>query len=665
MDRAARGAAMALAFQHYQAGQLEQAARLYDDVLTRFPEDAEALDLSGLVALSRGDLDQAVARTGRAAELGDQARYHGNHGVALGQMGRHEAAAGAYARALALHPDYPEAHNNRGISLAKLGQVEAAMAAFRTAIALRPDYADAWMNLGDAFQAQNRLRDAIAAYERGLTHNPRASRAALAQVQRRLGRRDAALVTYRADLAARPDDPEALNNLAAALTDAHNEGAGQAPDSTGWAERVRRRHMRLLEAARYCEQAIALRPDFHEAYSNLGNILRWLDRAAEAEPVLRRAIALRPSASGAYNNLGLVLQELGRHDEALAVLDLGAALAPEDAEIHYSRASGLLRQGRFEEGWTAYDCRFRIGQAGGSLGIFERQPPWRGEPAAGRTLLVMAEQGIGDTIQFVRFAPMMAERGMRVVLAVQEALLPLLETLDGVAEGRVKVINQIGNYPPYDLHCPMLSLPRAFGTTLATIPAPASYLRVPEGAAASWAGEPLLSGQPRPVPLRVGLVWGGNPRHVNDLRRSIPLAALAPLFRQPGLDWFSLQLGERAEELRVAPPELLPQGGITDLAPRLTNFAETAAALARLDLVVSADTAVAHLAGALGKPTWVMLPRTADWRWLAAGSRSPWYPTMRLFRQDARRQWSEVALAVADALAAISQDRRDATIRPG
>lgn len=178
MDRDFSGTVMARAFEHYQAGQLEQAARLYDDVLTSFPEDAEALDLSGIVALSRGDLAQAVARTSCAAEIGDLARYHGNHGVALGQMGQHEAAADAYARALALHPDYPEAHNNRGISLARLGQVEPAMEAFRRAIALRPDYADAWMNLGDAFQAQNRLRDAIAAYERGLTHNPRAPRAA-------------------------------------------------------------------------------------------------------------------------------------------------------------------------------------------------------------------------------------------------------------------------------------------------------------------------------------------------------------------------------------------------------------------------------------------------------------------------------------------------------
>jgi tetratricopeptide (TPR) repeat protein len=641
---------MALAFEYFQAKRLVETNQLLDEVLATDPDNAEALDLAGLVALSGGDVATALARTARAASLANDARYHCNYGVALGHAGQHRAAAEAYAKALSLRQDYPEAHNNRGVALARIGQNDAAETAFRAAVDLRADYAEAWMGLGDALQSLNRLREAVSAYERGLSLDPILPRSALGQAQRRLGRRTAALATYRADVAARLDDPDALNNLAAALSDAHNEGGDQTSNSGGLAEQSRRRRDRLLEAVGCCERAITLRPAFQEAYSNLGNVLRSLNRAAEAEPVLRRAIALRPSDASAYNNLGLVLQELHRHDEALAVLDLGLALAPQDAEIAYSRATGLLLQGRFEEGWPAYDCRFRIGQAGGSLGIFERRTPWRGEAAGGRTLMLMAEQGMGDTIQFVRYVPMMAERGMRIVVAAQAPLLPLLQTLRGVAEGQVQIINQIGNYPPYDLHCPMLSLPFAFATNLETIPAPNAYLAVPEASAARWSADPLAEGEDRGR-LRVGLVWGGNPRHVNDFRRSIPLAVLAPLFRVPDVTWFSLQIGERAEEQHTLPQELLPSEGMTDLAPRITDFAETAVAIAQLDLVICADTAVAHLAGALGKPVWTMLPRAPDWRWLRAGSRSPWYPSMRLFRQDARCQWRQVAGDLTEALA--------------
>lgn len=650
-----RDAAVARAFALWQAGEAEAASIELERILPQNPADAEAFDLAGLIALARGDFARAVACTGQAARHGGGARFYANYGVALGRAGQHAAAADAYREALRQQPDYVEAHNNLGIAHSLLGQPAAAEESFRAAIALRPDYGEAWVNLGDALQMLGRLREAVAAYRTGLAHAPNARQAGLGHTLRRLGQREAALAAYRADTAHYPDDADSFNNLAAALIDAHGDGPGDARDGLAWAERARRRQDRLAEALACCRKAIALRPDFQEAYCNSGNILRWLDRAAEAEPLLRRAIALRPSDAGAYNNLGLVLQELDRHDEALAVLDLGQALAPQDAEIQYSRATGLLRQGRLAEGWSAYECRFRIGQSGGSLHIFEANPPWAGEAAAGRTLLVFAEQGLGDTIQFVRYAPMMVARGLRVVIAAQAPLLPLLQTLPGVAEGQIRIINQIGTYPPYDLHCPMLSLPRAFDTRRDTIPAPASYLRVPETTARAWAeNPPFTRSDSAASALHVGLVWGGNPRHVNDLRRSVPLAALAPLFRVPSVRWFSLQLGERIEELRGLDPDFLPPSGIEDLSGRLGDFAETAAAVAALDLVICADTAVAHLAGALGKPVWVMLPHTPDWRWLTSGRRSPWYPSMRLFRQDSGCQWAQVAAAVAEALAARS-----------
>ncbi len=657
MTAAGRDQAVAAALDHYRAGRLGQASALFDAVLADRPDDAEALDLSGLVAIAQGDFAAAIGRIEKAVQLQETARFRSNLGVALGNAGRHEEALAAYRRALELRPDYPEAQNNLGISLARLGQPQAAERAFRDALALRPDYHDALMNLGDVLQTLGRLKEAADAYERGLALNPAARRAAYGQALRRLGRTRAALAAYREDAARRPSDPEALNNLAAALADSHNAGGDANSRAPTPQERARQRQARLEEAAGLCARAIALRPEFQEAHSNLGNILRWLDRPREAEAALRRAIGLRPADAGAYNNLGLVLQELDRHDEARAVLDLAVGLAPEDPEIHYSLASGLLRQGRLEEGWREYDWRFGIAQAGGSLSTFRDHPPWRGEPASGATLLLTPEQGFGDSIQFVRYVPLMIERGMRVVVAAQAPLLRLLQAMPAAAEGKVQVINQIGTYPRYDLQCPMLSLPRAFGTTLATIPAMVPYLAVPPDAAAAWADHPALRQETGARRLRVGIAWGGNPRHVNDLRRSLAFDTLSPLFRLPQLQWFSLQVGDRTVELQTAAADHLPEEGITDLTPMLTDFAETAAAVAQLDLVICADTAVAHLAGALGRPVWVMLARSPDWRWLSTGSRSPWYPTMRLFRQDAACRWPAVIAAVADALAGLVADR--------
>ena len=653
MNAAERDKTVAQGLEQYQSGLLTSAAELLDRVLADCPDDAEALDLSGLVAIARGNFVQAIARTGKAARLQASPRYQSNFGVALGHAGRHEEALAAYRQAIALRPDYPEAYNNLGISLRYLGQLQAAQDAFTEALARRPDYADAFMNLADTLQSLGRLDEAVAAYEQALSLNPRASRATLGQALRRLGRAAAALVAYRTDLKHRPDDPDALNNLAAALADAHNSGEGSGDKDITPSELTRRRRGRLEEAAGYCRQAIVLRPAFQEAYSNLGNILRWLDRLAEAETALRRAIALRPADAGAYNNLGLVLQEMDRHDEARAVLELAIGLAPEDPEIHYSLATGLLRQGRLEEGWAEYDWRFRINQAGASLNAFRSNPPWRGEPAAGKTMLLTAEQGLGDTLQFVRYVPLMTERGLRVIVAAQAALVRILHTLPGVADGLVEIINQIGNYPAYDLHCPMLSLPRAFNTTLETVPAARHYLSVPLDAEVKWTNHTALCRAAGDKRIRVGLVWGGNARHVNDTRRSLPLETLAPLLWLPGVQWFSLQVGDRSLELQSAALDLPPDGGVVDLSSELVDFTDTAAVVSQLDLVIAADTGVAHLAGALGKAVWVMLPRSPDWRWLASGSRSPWYPTMRLFRQDHTRRWPSVVADVTDALKAL------------
>ena len=346
-------------------------------------------------------------------------------------------------------------------------------------------------------------------------------------------------------------------------------------------------------------------------------------------------LAQQPAEVAPYLGLAVVLIDQDRPHEALAVLDLAAAIDPTDADIHHHRAIVLLLLGRLAEGWAEYEARHRTKQGRADRHGFA-QTVWDGEALAGRTILLQAEQGLGDTLQFCRYAALVAERGGHVVLEVQPSLLRLLASLPSV----VQLVAQGDALPSFDLCCPLLSLPHIFGTTLHTIPARVPYLAPSAEALARWRAR-LPQGDQR----QGGLVWAGNPHHANDRRRSLPFHVLAPLWAVPGVSWVSLQVGPPCADLLAA-----PSGLVEDLAPKLHDFAETAAAICQLDVVVTADTAVAHLAGALGKRTFVLLPFAPDWRWLRSGVHSPWYPTLRLFRQDARRNWTPVIEAVVTTL---------------
>jgi tetratricopeptide (TPR) repeat protein len=340
-------------------------------------------------------------------------------------------------------------------------------------------------------------------------------------------------------------------------------------------------------------------------------------------------LAAAPDRAETHNNLGLALEHQGRYGEALACYDRALTLRPDYAQAHFNRAHALLLTGDFAEGWREYEWRFAVARYDRR---FDR-PLWSGEPLAGRTILIHAEQGFGDTLQFVRYLPAVAERGGRVVLEAPKELVRLLRSVDGIAE-----IVPVGErLPPFSCHCPLLSLPRVFATNLATIPGAAPYLRVPAETAAAW-----VERIPAAPGLRVGVVWAGTTQHATNIR------SLRPLFEVAGVDWFSLQVGERARDAA-----LLDGVKIVDLAPWLGDFAETAAAICRLDLVVSVDTAVAHLAGGLGRPAWIMLPYNPDWRWLLRREDSPWYPTARLFRQKNANDWPGMICEIAAALAQI------------
>ena len=387
----------------------------------------------------------------------------------------------------------------------------------------------------------------------------------------------------------------------------------------------------LGEAVARYERALALAPDHPETLDNLGIVLVDLGRLEEAVAHHERALAVRPDSAEAHYNLGSALQRQGRYAEALACYGRALSLKPDHAGAHLNRSLALLITGQFEEGWTEYEWRFAVARYDRN---FDR-PLWSGEALTGQTILIHAEQGFGDTLQFVRYIPLVAKRGGSVVLEVPRPLVRLVRSVEGASE----VLAAGDPLPAFDYHCPLLSLPRVFKTDLATIPSAVPYLSVPAGASAAWA-ERIVSASG----LRVGVVWAGTAVGAIDLR------LLEPLWDLAGVSWFSLQAGDRSADI-----SLLDRMNIADLSSWLTDFAETAAAVCELDLVISVDTSVAHLAGALARPTWLLLPYRSEWRWLIEREDSPWYPTARLFRQRKDGDWPSVAREVAASLAQMAR----------
>jgi Flp pilus assembly protein TadD len=373
------------------------------------------------------------------------------------------------------------------------------------------------------------------------------------------------------------------------------------------------------EAMRQLQRALSLQPRFPEALNNLGVLLRAAGRLQESETNLRKAVHFRPEYAAAWNNLGNLYVELSRLNEATRCYDKAISQSPDYAEAHTNRALVSLLKGSFEEGWREYEWRWR--QPGCSVRTLSR-PEWNGEPLKGKTILIHAEQGAGDTIQFVRYAPMLAAQGASILLHCQESLRSLLAgmpELAGVFSGAVAIAD-------FDFHAPLMSLPRIFGTRLASIPGSVPYISPLPGSKAP----PELAACGK---FKVGLVWRGNPNHRNDKNRSVPLRLFSDL-EVEGAQWFSLQLAPAPAEA-----ECLRLRGIVDLAPYLSDYAATAACLRDLDLLISVDTSVAHLAGALGRPVWTLLPACCDWRWLEDREDTPWYPSMRLVRQQKLGKW--------------------------
>lgn len=389
---------------------------------------------------------------------------------------------------------------------------------------------------------------------------------------------------------------------------------------------------RFTEALLCYEEALRLDPGYAEAHNNLANTLTEVGRLENALPHHLEAVRLKPDFPQAYSSLGATLRAFGLHQEALACYEEALRLNPGDADAHAGRATLWLLLGDFQRGWLEYEWRC---MATGFAGRRIEGPLWDGSVAAGQRILLHAEQGLGDTIQFIRYAPLVKGAGATVLVECQPRLAPLLETMPEIDQ----VIPAGAPLPYFDAHLPLLSLPRVFRTALDNVPRIVPYLRVPEEMAEKWRYR--LPGDGR---KKVGLVWAGNPEYRNDRNRSVPLSEFAPLARVPGVRFFGLQ--------HPGTDQSLPPAGleIEDLETEAGQITDTAAALLNLDLVISVDATVAHLAGALGVPVWTLLPFQADWRWMLNREDSPWYPTMRLFRQAAPGDWQDVMERVAGAL---------------
>ena len=528
---------------------------------------------------------QADIRRDRIALNAQAALRH----ASLGQL---TEAAACYGTIITLAPDIPEAHNNLGHVLEKQGHLPEAAASLRTAIGLKPGFPQAHYNLANVLEKQGHL--------------------------------DAAVSHYRTVIALQPDQPEAHNNLGYALG-----------------------RLRSLDEAVVCLRwAIALNPRYAGAYNNLGYTLGELGRPAEAAECYRTAIAIDPAFHEAHNNLGLVLNEQGRTDEAVGCYRRALAIKPDFPEAHFHLGMALLARGEMAEGWAQYEWRWATADGIEEARHFA-QPQWRGEDAAGRTVLIHAEQGFGDTLQFCRFASLVAERGLRIVMEVQPPLLRLLRGLPGVH----RIVARGEELPDFDLHCPMLSLPPALNVTLATLPSAACYLQADQAQAAAWR---MRLDQMKDARPRVGLVWAGALRaspalEAIDRRRSLPPERLAPLLELSGVHFTSLQ--KQGPDAPVCFP-------MTDFMPEMNDFADTAALIANLDLVISVDTAVAHMAAALGKPVWLLDRFDPCWRWLTGRTDSPWYPSLRIYRQRDPGDWDAVITEVARDLHSLGTNPR-------
>jgi tetratricopeptide (TPR) repeat protein len=633
-------------------GRSEEAVASYRQALGLQPHRAEAHNNLGHALLQQGRLGDALPCFEQAVRLRpDYAEAHHNRGEALRQLGKPSEAEASLREAVRLRPDHVAAGIDLGRVLADQGKDDEAEASFRLALRLRPDHAGAHNHLGLLLLRHGQLEQARDCFEQALRGDPADADAHnnLGVVLREQGRPDEAVACFHRALALQPDHAGAHNNLGRVCEDrgrleeaaaryrlalCYQPGDASVQNNLG---NALTRMSRPDEALPCYQQAVRLQSQEPVFHSNLANALTLAGRPEEAEVCCRQALRLRPGFANARHNLAITLAAQGKFAEALAHNEEALRIEPDHSGARNCRALWWLQQGDFAHGWPEYEWRWQVG--GVTRRTF-REPAWDGSPLDGRTVLLYAEQALGDTLQFIRYVPLVKRRGGTVVVECQPPLARLLANCPGID----RLVPRGSPLPPFDVQAALLSLPRLLGTTMETVPADVPYLFADPGLVASWRQE--LD----PSACNVGIAWQGSATFAGDRLRSAPLRHFAPLARVEGVRLFGLQKGPARDQIRA----VARQFAVTDLGSSLDEaggaFLDTAAVMTALDLVITTDTAVAHLAGALGVPVWVALSVGPDWRWLLGREDSPWYPTMRLFRQSRPHDWDEVFERVADEL---------------
>jgi len=571
-----------------QLGRMEEALAAYSRLVKLAPDHAGGYAHRGRVLESLIRYNEALKDFDKALSLQSDPKVMLNRGAVLLQLQRHKDALATFDKAIAAGLQHPVGYFNRGVALTALGRPEEALASYDEAILRQPDYADPLINRAVVLESLERLDEALASYDRALDVNP--------------------------------NSPEANSNRTALLA------------------RMGRREEALADLNR----SIAQQSDDAMAYNNRGSILRYMGEMEAALADFEKAIALQPDVAVLYSNRAVVLQALGRFDEAMATFEQAIAIDPASRASAVNKGLLCLLLGRLSEGLPLYEERIRLpGRTMTMAPVAEMDPAgaWQGvsQSVKGKTVLVYAEQGLGDIIQFSRYAIDLAGQGAHVVLAVRDRMTRLLRGLPVP----VTLIAEDSKPKKLDFHAPLLSLPHLFNTTLETIPAPVPYLKAEPEKVAEW--RERLGGHG----FRIAIAWQGKTQGINDSNRSFPVAALAPLAALPGVRLISLQKGEGSEQLDRLPAGMSVERLNEDFDSGFDAFIDSAAVMEACDLVVTLDTSIAHLAGALGRPTWTALQKVPDWRWLLERTDSPWYPTMTLYRQTRVGDWDSVFAAMA------------------
>ncbi|CAK0744395.1 protein O-GlcNAc transferase [Gammaproteobacteria bacterium] len=679
------------AMQAFQRGDDATARSGCEQVLGIDPSRADVWNFFGVLHRRAGKIPEAIAAYRRAIEINQNyADSYYNLANLLKSTHQYEACIALYRRALALVPDRADAWSSLADSLRELEQWPEAEAASRRAISLQPTFVGAHLNLGNALRGQGRIEEATASYRQAISLDPKMAEAYynLGMLLREQGSLEAAAEAYQQVLNLRPDwaeasvtlgilreeiarrkvivpllpqekvvDPVKMGEkedsqalLASAMT-AYQLGENSLamtrceqvlkmepnrPDAWTLKGILLRKLKQFEESAAAHRRAIACKPDYPDAHNNLGGALSDLGKLEEALACYRHAVHLVPKKVDFLINLAGMLQALGRVEQAITTLEQVISAHPGNAEAQWDLALARLLSGDFERGWKGYEWRWK---ARIDPPVFA-EPLWRGEPLDGKTILLYTEQGYGDVIQFVRYIPMVVARGGRVLLEIHPDLKNLLDRMPGISQ----LVIRDEPRPHFDVQYPLLSLPYLFQTTLDTLPSSEFYLQPDPMRKKAW-GERLKNY----FGLRVGLVWGGNPNVKNDRWRSPRLAPVLPLLETSGVHFFGLQKGDGRKDLigRDMPTSFV------DLGEEIQDFADTAAILSNLDLLITSCTSTVHLAGALGRPTWVLLHFSADWRWFLKREDTPWYPSVRLFRQSGPHQWGALVNRIQTELSAL------------